>query len=79
MELSSILEDHDFSRVVEYSGRTGTTLSRWELEDICQQAIGTPTPLANAKSLVHTSDDKWFLVIYILRADKFLYEKLTVR
>ena len=77
MELSAILHDHDFTAVVEYSGNTGNNLSRGELESICTEAIGQSTPDNTVRFIVHTADDKWFLVLYVENADKFLYEKLT--
>ena len=79
MDIRLILEEHDFSRVIEHSGAVGRGLSRAECEAIVQEAIGQPTPNNTVKFIVHTADDKWFLVYYIKSADKFLYEKLTAR
>ena len=79
IEIKDILEHNDFSLVVEHSGATGNNLSRAECEAIVNQAIGQDTPDNTLKFVVHTADDKWFLVYYIKSADKFLYEKLTAR
>ena len=79
MEIRQILEENDFSLVVEHSGATGNNLSRAECEAIVNQEIGQPTPERTMRFIVHTADDKWFLVFYIKQADKFLYEKLTAR
>jgi len=79
MELKTILEENDFTLVVESSQDTGNNPSRSKLETICNEAIGQSTPTRSVRFIVHTNDDKWFLVLYIESADKFLYEKLTAR
>ena len=79
MEIRNILEENDFSLVVEHSGATGNNLSRAECEAIVQQEMGYPIPQNNVKFIVHTADDKWFVVWYAKAQDKFLYEKLTAR
>ena len=78
-ELKDILEHNDFSLVIEYNGDVGRQLSRAECEAIVEQAIGQTTPDNNVRFVVHTANDKWFLIFYIESADKFLYEKLTAR
>ena len=78
-EIKDILEHNDFSLVVEHSGATGNNLSRAECEAIVNQEIGQSTPDRTMKFVVHTADNKWFLVYYIKQADKFLYEKMTAR
>ena len=78
-ELRDIIEHNEFSLVVEHSGATGNQLSRAECEAIVNQAIGQPTPDRTVKFIVHTADNKWFVVWYVKQADKFLYEKLTAR
>ena len=79
IEISKILSENDFSRVIEYNNDVGRQLSRTECEAIVQEAIGKPIPDNNVRFLVHTANDKWFLIIYVKNADKFLYEKLTAR
>jgi len=79
MELSTILEENDFTLVVDYNQATGNTLSRGELEDIVFYAIGQSTPDNNVRFIVTTLDDKYFLVLYLKDKDKFLFEKLTAR
>ena len=74
MEIRQILEENDFSRVIEYNGTTGNRLSRAECE-----AIVNPLPDRNVRFIVHTADDKWFLLMYIASHNTFLYEKLTAR
>ena len=78
-EIQTILEENDFSLVVEHSGATANNLSRAECEAIVQEYLGQPTPNRTVRFIVHTADDKWFLIFYIKQADKFLYEKLTAR
>ena len=78
-EIKDILEHNDFSLVVEHSGATGNSLSRAECEAIVNQEIGQPTPERTMKFVVHTADNKWFLVYYIKQADKFLYERMTAK
>ena len=78
-ELKQILEKNDFSLVVEVPFDTGRQLSRTELELACELAIGESTPNRNVKFVIHSRDNKWFLVYYVKDADKFLYEKMTAR
>ena len=79
MEIRDILEHNDFSRVIEYPQATGRHLSRFECEDMVNSVIGAPVPNNNVKFIVHTADDKWFVIWYAKEQDKFLYEKLTAR
>ena len=79
MELNTILEENDFTLVVDYTQVTGNSLSRTELEDIVFYAIGQSVPDNNVRFIVTTLDDKYFLVLYLKDKDKFLYEKLTAR
>ena len=79
MELSRILEENDFSKVLEYSGTTGNNPSRADFEDMVYEAVGHPTPNNTMRFIAHTANDKWFFVYYVKDADKFLYEKLTAR
>ena len=78
-ELRGILEHNELSLIVEHSGATGNSLSRAECEAIVNEAIGQSVPNNNVKFIVHTADNKWFVVWYAKQADKFLYEKLTAR
>ena len=78
-ELSTILEENNFTLVVDYNQATGNNLSRTELEDIVFYTIGQSVPNNNVSFIVNTLDDKWFLVFYVESKDKFLYEKLTSR
>ena len=78
-EIKTILEENDFSLVVEYSGDSNNTPNRAKLEDFVQEYLGQSTPNRTVRFIVHTANDKWFLIFYIKEADKFLYEKLTAR
>ena len=79
IELGQILEERDFSLAVEYPMNLGNTLSRGELEDICSLVIGQSTPNNSVKFIVKGLDNKYFLVYYIKKWDKFLFEKVTAR
>ena len=79
IEINKILEERDFSLVIEYPNNTGNRLSRAELEDICQLVIGQPTPNNNVRFIVKSLDDKYFNVMYIKSWDKFLYDKVVAR
>ena len=79
MELNTILEENDFTLVVDYTQVTGNSLSRTELEDIVFYAIGQSVPDNNVRFIVTTLDDKYFLVLYLKDKDKFLFEKMTAR
>jgi len=72
-------QDVDYTKVFDYSQSTGNTLSRAELEDICQEHLGVNTPNNNIAFVVCTADDKWFIVRYVHSHDKFIYEKLSAR
>ena len=78
-ELRDILEHNELVLVVEHNGATGNVLLRAECEAIVNQEMGYPIPQNNVKFIVHTADDKWFVVWYVKDADKFLFEKLTAR
>ena len=79
MEIKNILKNEDFTLVVEYSKNLPNTPSRSKLEDVVQEAIGKTVPDNTVKYLVHSANDKWFLVYYVKDADVFLFEKLTAR
>ena len=79
MEIRQILEENDFSLVVEYNDRLPNNPDRADFEAIVQQVIGQNTPQRTMRFIAHSTNDKWFLVFYVKDQDKFLYEKLTAR
>jgi len=79
MELRDILVENNFDLVVDYPNNTGNQLSKAELRDICQVAIGQDRPNNNVRFIVRTADDKRFVVYYTADNQEFLYEKLTRR
>ena len=78
-ELQNIMEENDFSLVVEYSGSMSNTPNRAKIEDVVQEVIGQPVPNRTMRFIVHSDNDKWFLIWYTKDQDKFLFEKLTAR
>ena len=76
MDIRQILEENDFSRVIEYPIATGKKLSRQECESIVYATIGQTTPPNAVRFIVHTADGHWFLVFY--NNNEFIYEKLSV-
>ena len=79
MDIRDVFLRESFEPVFEFSGNTGNGLSRNECEAISQEAYGSTTPPRNIKAIIHTADDKWFLLLYFKTQDKFLFEKLTPR
>ena len=79
MEIKTILEENDFSLVIEYNGSLGNNPNRGDFESVVNQVIGQDTPDRTMRFLVHSNNNKWFLVFYVKDQDKFLYEKLTAR
>ena len=79
VELGQILLERDFSMIVDYPMKTKNTLSRGELEDICQHVLGQNVPNETVRFIVKSLDNKYFLVMYIKPWDKFLWNKMKVR
>jgi len=79
IEIGQVLLEHDFRMNVECPYNLGNTLSRGELEDICNLAIGQPTPDNSVRFRVKSLDNKYFTVEYVKPWDKFLWTKAKVR
>ena len=79
MDIKEVFLLESLDPVFESTLSTGNNPNRSEFESMSQEFFGTSTPPKNFKAIVHTADNKWFLLAYVKAADKFLYEKLTAR
>lgn len=77
MELKDIMEDNDFSLLIETSVNLGTTLSRLEIEEAL--VLNNVTlPLSSAVRFGLTDGSRYFLVMYLVAKDIYVYERLSL-
>ena len=77
MELNKILEEHDFTKLINYSGSLGKGISKAEFKAICQEAIGKDKPDNTVSFIVKDTDNNVFSVYYNSTDSEFYFEKLT--
>ena len=78
MELTVVMEENDFSRVIYIDENLGTTLTRVEIEGALVGNGHSAPPNENVTFRIHDKRGHFFIVTYDKGTDKYLYNRPKV-